>query len=144
MRHKLTNASGQVVNIIELDEDVEYTPPEGLMLMLAGEDDEITPQPPAPLPVPKSISDRQFFQQLAVIEIITEDEAIDAVAIGAVPSALQDFISNLPPTDRFPAKMIIKGATEFRRDHPLTAAIGGYNGMTEVDIDDFFRAASQL
>jgi len=90
------------------------------------------------------ISDRQFFQQLAVLEIVTEQEALDAVSFGAIPAALQAIIDPLPAPDKFAAEMLLRGATIFRRDHPLSAAIGAAQGMTSEQIDQFFAAAAAL
>jgi hypothetical protein len=105
-----------------------------------------TPDPyvPPPPPVPTIISDRQFFQQLAIEERITNQEALDAVKTGDIPAALQSFIDALPTNEKFDAEMLLSGAVEFRRDHPLTIAIGEAQDMTSEQIDDFFRAAAAL
>lgn len=104
---------------------------------------------PKPAPVivqyvPPSISDRQFFQQLAVEGIITQDEALAAVQSGTIPPALNVVIDGMPEADRFNAKMLIGGAVSFERNHPLTATVAAAVGMTETEVDDFFRAAAQL
>lgn len=101
--------------------------------------DEPTP------PVPVEISDRQFFQQAAIAGFITEEEALAAVQTGAVPAAMQAIVDGIGRSvDRFAAQMILSGATTFRRDHPLTSAIGAALGKTPAEIDDFFRAAALL
>ena len=46
--------------------------------------------------------------------------------------------------ERFGAEMLLSGAVEFRRDHPLTAAIGEARGLTPEEVDDFFRRAAAL
>jgi hypothetical protein len=94
--------------------------------------------------VPAVISDRQFFQQLAVAQIITEAEALAAVRTGAIPSLLAAFIATLPQADRFAAEMVLSGATDFLRVHPLTDAIGASQGMTPAQVDAFFIAAAQI
>lgn len=98
--------------------------------------------PPAP-PVPTSISDRQFFQQLAIDGIISEDEALAANA-AVIPAPLLVIIDQLPAGQRFDAKMKISGATTFLRDDPLTIAIGQAYGMSPGEVDDFFVAAAGL
>lgn len=101
--------------------------------------------PPSPATtVPASISDRQFFQQLAVDGIITRAEALAAVKTGDVPAALAGIVDALPEADRFGAEMLLSGATVFERTHPLSIAIGKARGMTPSDIDAFFRAAAAL
>lgn len=97
-----------------------------------------------PTPVPSVISDRQFFQQLAIAGTITQAEALSAVKTGAIPAALSGFLSSLPADGQFAAEMLLSGATEFRRDHPLTAAVGAAQGMTSAQIDAFWIAASTL
>lgn len=103
-----------------------------------------TPYTP-PVIVPGVISDRQFFQQAAVAGIITQAEAIAAVATGTIPSMLQTIIDGLPDADqKFAATMLLAGATQFERNHPLTVAVGAHLGLTTAQVDDFFIAAAQL
>lgn len=97
--------------------------------------------PPAPLP---DISDRQFFQQLAVQGVITQDEALAAVKTGSIPAALQGLINSLPADQQFGATMIVAGATTFQRNHPMTVAIGAAYGWNAAQIDAFFRLAAAL
>jgi hypothetical protein len=96
-----------------------------------------------PPPVPASISDRQFFQQLAVQGIITQDDAIASNA-AVIPPPLLSIISGMPADQQFGAKMLVGGATVFERNHPMTIAIGTAYGWTSEQVDDFFRAASLL
>lgn len=98
--------------------------------------------PPAPV-VPQSISDRQFFQQLAVQGIITEDQALAANA-AVIPAPLVALIDAMPADQQFGAKMIVSGATVFERSNSLTIAIGTAYGMSSDQIDAFFRAAAAL
>lgn len=97
---------------------------------------------PDPNAVPASISDRQFFQQLAVLGVITEDEALAANA-AIIPAALVAIIDQMPAEQQFAAKMLVSGATVFERNHPMTEAIGVSYGWTSEQIDDFFRAAAK-
>lgn len=96
------------------------------------------------VPVPETISDRQFYQQLAVYGLITQQEALAAVMTGALPATFETFIGQLPADQQFPARMSLSGATEFRRDHPLVAAFGAMQGMTSGQVDDLWRAAFAL
>jgi hypothetical protein len=91
------------------------------------------------------ISDRQFFQMLALTQTITQTEALDAVKVGAIPAPLQAMVDAIEDgAARFAAEMLLSGATNFRRDHPLTEQIGAAQGMTAEQIDEFFTAAAQL
>ena len=98
----------------------------------------LNPAPPIP-----AISDRQFFQQLAIQGIITQADALAANA-AVIPPALATLIAAMPVDQQFNAKMIISGATIFFRDHPLTVGIGAAFGMTPTQIDQFFIAAALL
>ncbi|UFW75514.1 XkdW family protein [Bradyrhizobium sp. WU425] len=95
-------------------------------------------------PVPQTISDRQFFQQLAAESIVSKEEALSAVRVGEIPPALQMLIDGMPAEQQFAATMIVSGATVYDRNHPLTAQIGAAYGWTDSQIDAFFRAASAL
>lgn len=96
-------------------------------------------------PKVEAISDRQFFQMLALSSVITMQEALAAVKTGEIPAAIQVMVDAIEDeTERFSAEMILSGATIFRRNHPLTTQIGLAQGMTSQQIDDFFLAASQL
>lgn len=97
-----------------------------------------------PPPVPFSISDRQFFQQLAVIGTITEAEAEAEVATGTLPPAMVDLIALLPEPAQFPARMLLKGATVFQRNHEMTDTIAWLYGWTSEDVDTLFREAVLL
>lgn len=94
-------------------------------------------------PVPVEISDRQFFQQLAIAGLITEEEAYTYMQVGTLPQAFLDLIAQLPAANRFDAKMQLM-ANSFRRDNEYTAAFGAAWGMSEPQIDDLWIRASRL
>ncbi|ETR75073.1 hypothetical protein X566_20220 [Afipia sp. P52-10] len=100
--------------------------------------------PPAPAPVPASISDRQFFQQLALDDVISGAEAEAAVATGTIPTEMLALIDRLPAEQRFGARMMLKGATVFERHHPLTVTIGQLYGWDDQQIDALFQSAAAL
>lgn len=93
--------------------------------------------------VPQSISDVQFFQQLVIDGIITEDQALAANA-AVIPAPLLTLISALPPAQQFDAKMKVSGVTTFSRNHPLTIEIGTAYGWSSAQLDAFFTAAALL
>lgn len=108
-------------------------------------DDAVVKYVVPPVPPPQSISDRQFFQQLALAGTISQAEALEAVKVGTIPAALQGFVDSVKDADqKFAANMLLAGATVFERDHPLTEAIGAAQGMSSDQVDDFFRAAAAL
>ena len=106
---------------------------------------DVLPLPDPEPPVPAVISDRQFFQQLAAEGTITPAEALAAVRTGELPAALVAILDGIPDEDeRFSAEMLLSGATQIERAHPLTDAIGAATGRSHDDIDEFFRAAALL
>ena len=100
--------------------------------------------PPEPPPVPESISDRQFFHVLAKRGLITQDEALQAVKTGDLPAALEAYVASMPDDQEFDVRMLLEGGTEFRRDHPLTAAFGAFFGMIPAQIDELFIEGAQI
>lgn len=104
----------------------------------------IDPADPIVEPVPATISDRQFAQQLATMGLITKVEALEWVKAGVVPVAFDAFVQSLPEDQRFDAEMLLSGATQFDRDHPLTETFGAARGMTPAQIDQLWRDAADL
>lgn len=100
--------------------------------------------PVMPEPLPEIISDRQFFHLLAIREIVTQAEALAAVKTGDMPAAIQALINALPESQRFGATMLLSGATEFRRTHPLSDAFAQMLGWTAEQKDRFWTEASQI
>lgn len=95
-------------------------------------------------PAPNEISRRQFFQQLAVQEIITKAEALAAMQTGVIPAPLQAIIDTLPEENQFEAQMLVIGADTFNRAHPLTEVVRLALGWTEEQRNNFFRDAAKL
>lgn len=110
---------------------------------IAGDDPAVIAFLNPPPPVPQSISDRQFFQQLAVMGIITQDAALASNA-AVIPGPLLAIIDQMPADQQFNAKMIISGATVYNRTDDLTIGIGTAYGWTSDQIDAFFTAAAEL
>lgn len=106
---------------------------------------EIAAWDAARAPRPGTISDRQFFQGLALQSFITEAEALEAVKTGVLPAALETIVAGIAdPAAQFAARMILSGATMFERDHPLVASVGAALGLNEAQIDALFVAAAGL
>lgn len=101
----------------------------------------VEPEPP----VPSVISRRQFYQGLAVEGFITNQEALDAMRTGAMPAALQSILDGMTDnSSRFEAEMLLLGAHEFHRNHPLTIVIAEAQDMSEQEVDDFWRLCASL
>lgn len=94
--------------------------------------------------VPEVITRRQFFQQLAIMTLITQSEALAAVTTHAIPTAMQAFVNALPSDQQFGALMSIQGSDEFHRHHPLVVTFGQMQGMSESQVDTLWLNASTL
>jgi hypothetical protein len=133
-----------VQNIIEWDGVSEFQPPDGTIMIPAEDAISVGSRAGAPGTIP-DISDRQFFQQAAVMGLITQDEALQAVKVGAIPAALQSIVDAITdPNAKFAATMLLAGATVFQRDNALTNQVGVAMGWTSAQLDDFFLAAALL
>src|SRR3954471_1996755 len=71
------------------------------------------------------ISRRQFYQGIAQppFSIITEQEALDAIAKKSLPAQIEVAISNLPPEDQFAARCAALGNDVFDRDDMLVEEV---------------------
>lgn len=134
------------VQIIGIDEDFGCTWGEGGNVFgMYWDGNAIVEPDQEPEPIPDEISRRQFFQYLAVLEIISRQEALAALQSGVIPAPLQAIIDQLPTEDdQFEAQMFIIGAQNFHRLHPLSETVRLSLGWSVEQKDDFWRAASKL
>ena len=104
------------------------------------EAERVAALPPAENPVVAAplISDRQFFQGLALQGFITTAEALDAVKTGALPQQIEAMVATLPESEQFSARMLLSGATTFQRTHPLVSVLGDMMKMTAQELDEFW------
>lgn len=96
-----------------------------------------------PIAMP-TISDRQFFQALAMQGLISQAEALAAVKTGDVPAAMQAVIDALPEEQRFATTMLLSGATTFEFGNPLVGLFAASQGMDDSATRDFWRFAAGL
>lgn len=99
--------------------------------------------PPEVVRIPEQISRRQFFEALANLGEITEDEAFAALS-GQIPEAFLPLINSLPTDQRFSARMMLAGASTFERNHPVVQAIGASPEWGAQKVDALWLAASRL
>jgi hypothetical protein len=45
---------------------------------------------------------------------------------------------------KFGARMLIAGASEFERHHPLTDSFAAFYGMSEEQVDEIWKIGAQL
>lgn len=98
-----------------------------------------------PPPVPQSISDRQFAEQLAIDGLITIQEGLDWVSAGVVPAQLQSIVDAIEDEAmNRSANFLLRGATVFERGHPMTEFLGASLGKTADDLDAIWRNGALL
>lgn len=93
--------------------------------------------------IPDSINRRQFFQQAAISQIISEEDALAAMA-GTIPPSLATAITKLPQSYQFPVKALVTGAQSFERSHELTPIIAKSFGLDDAQVRQFWEAAAKL
>jgi hypothetical protein len=98
---------------------------------------------PEPHPV-TAVTRRQIMTGLALVEWITEQEALDALATGARPAAVETVIGSLPEDQRFAARMKWIGFQTAYRDDAMVAALAAAAGKSEQDVDDFFAFCATI
>lgn len=119
---------------------------DALMKMVDGGRIEIEAFEVPPEPVPRSISDRQFAQALALAGTITEAEALAWAARGELPQAMEDALDEIPDTNgqRFGARMMLAAATSYERGLPLTEQLGALLGYDVTALDALWTRAAAL
>jgi hypothetical protein len=148
------DATGLIVNSIVLDGPGQWQPPQGHSII-----DDInhtmaiggtyisgvyTPPPavPNPPPSPAQVSSRQFWTQMAVQGLISENEAVDALG-GNIPNAVKQYINGLPANQKFVARMFFEAPT-FERYKRAASDLQTCFSLTPSVIDQFFQNASLL
>lgn len=105
----------------------------------------VLPYVEPPLPVPEIISRRQFYQGLAAAGKISQAEALAAIKTATLPAALQTMLDGMTDEDaKFEADMLLSGAGEFSRSHPLVMVFAIAQSMSEQDVDDFWLLCAAL
>ena len=115
------------------------------VLTLANERDALKSAANISAPAVNVISDRQFYQGLALRGFCTPAEALDAVRTGALPAGLRTFVDAVADADqRWATEMLLSGAKEFCRDHAFVAEIGAWAGLNTQALDAFWAQCSAL
>ncbi len=95
--------------------------------------------------VPEAISRRQFYQVIAVREMITKAEALAAITTGTLPAALDAMVSLIADEDiEWQARMLLSGATEFRRSNGFVEFFGAMQGLDSGAMDQLWRDGHAL
>ncbi len=96
-------------------------------------------------PPPQIISDRQFAQALKMAGVITFQEAMAFVQVGAIPALLQVAIDAIEDQEtRETAEMLVSGATEFYLMHPMSIALGVALGWSNEQRAALWTSAAAL
>lgn len=103
--------------------------------------------PPIPPQVIPTISKRQFWQQLGMINWVQFSEALTFMQTGILPQIFEDAVLALDQQDptgilQFKARMAFM-ANEYERDNQFVALLGPLFDKTDDQIDALFLGASQ-
>ena len=109
----------------------------------------MTPEEIAAIPMTTSvfippITRRQLLLILPQIGVITAQEAIAAARTGEVPAAIQSFFALLSDADRLAAEITWATMSVCERSNPLLLGLAAQLGMSDAQVDDFFRMAAAL
>lgn len=108
---------------------------QGVVVKYEQERDALPRPEPVPVPVPEPVPQAVSNQQLRLA-------LIDA---GIMPSAILAQLQAMPAgAAKEKALAAWEYANEFRRDHPLVAALSAQLGLTSAQVDGLFRAAATL
>jgi hypothetical protein len=92
-----------------------------------------------------TVSNRQFYQQLALSGLITREEALNAVK-GTIPPAFDAALgkTNATSDERFNAQMFLSSATTFPREHPVVKQLATAMNWSEDVVDQIWQYARKL
>lgn len=99
--------------------------------------------PSTPSGIAIAISKKQFFEQLAIDGIVTEQEAAAAFG-GTIPQTFQTYIESLPANVRFSTTLTILGGQSYKYDSPFITNITKYFGWDNERFQTFWTSASKL
>lgn len=100
--------------------------------------------PAAPVPVPQSISRRQFLLALLGAGFVTPAEALAAATEGAVPANLATMLATLPEADALAVRITWASMTVAERDNPIIATLIAAGLASEAQTDELFRIGAGL
>jgi hypothetical protein len=96
------------------------------------------------VPVPASVTRRQYYMQGVVMGWFTQAQALALIQLGTIPPATLSFINTMPIGQQFAAMMYIVGANTYERNNPLLKSMTAAGGISSATMDAFFRAAALL
>ena len=111
---------------------------------------QIIPDDPIPAPtVPPlepvtTISRRQLILGLRRAGLISDQEALDAAALGAVPAVIRAVFDALPPDQKIEAEITWAAMGVVERDNQLVEAVLAATGHSHEDGDALFESWSAL
>lgn len=97
-----------------------------------------------PSPVPLEITRRQLLLALFAANFITSQEAVAAAQSGAVPSFIAAYFNAMQEPEKTLAIVTWASMSVCVRTDPLLGMLAASSGLTEGQLDDYFRYASTL
>lgn len=99
----------------------------------------------APVAVPETISRRQFYQELANRGMITKEEALAAIVANTLPAEFAAMVDAILNEDiQWQARMLLAGATEFKRSNWFVGFFAAMKSLTSEYMDGFWRDGAML
>lgn len=97
-----------------------------------------------PIPVPLSVSRRQYFMQGVVEGWYTQAQALALITTGTLPPSVITFVASLPVAQQFAANMYLIGESVYMRNNPLLNSMTAAGNLSSAYMDAFFIAAALL
>ena len=91
-----------------------------------------------------TISRRQLILGLRRAGLITDQEALDTAAMGAVPAAIRAVFDALPPDHKIEAEITWASMGVVERDNQLVGAVLAATGRSREDGDALFESWAAL
>lgn len=104
--------------------------------------EEPTEEPQEP-PIPKTITKRQFWQQLANMQLITKQEALAMMISGTLPPEFDALVSALDEEAEFKARMQL-ATNDYERSNEYVAAFAAMREMTAEQVDVIWKQGALL
>lgn len=154
-RIKILYARNDGSFVIKKDDNLYHVVQSDVMfddVAAAAQSQTLLPEPVLPpLSMPKTpISAMQLSTALLSLEAITAQEARAFGRSGIIPPRIETSLraalvrAGLPVLQQEIALLKVESATEYHRDHPLTAVIGAAIGLDTKALDDLWTNAGKI
>ena len=96
------------------------------------------------VPVPVSVTRRQYYMEGAAMGWFTQAQALALIQTGTLPPSIVSYVNSLPANQQFAAQMYLIGETTYYRNNALLNAMATAGGISQATMDAVFIAAALL